>query len=814
MTKANESSNPRGVPNGQADAGQIPIYDSAPIGDISNTHDFGDGIYWVGSDEEDSFRCNPYLIVDGDEAVVIDPGGLHSAQAVLARIRKLIDPAQIRYIVCQHQDPDVCSALNMLRGVVAKDCQVVCHSRMSVLIKHLGAGFPFCEVDKRGWSIAFGKGRRLTFGHTPYLHSPGAIVSYDARSQTVFTSDIFGAVSKNWSLFADDSSFDGVETFHVAYMPSIEVLAHGLSVIRGMGTLQRIAPQHGSIIEGGLVERFLERMNKLEVGVWVEAAFAKQLEAQTQNLRIRRMVENAPLRLMAADERGTIVYVNPAALALFKGMEHLLPCPAEEILGKSFDIFHKEPAFQRKLLANPSANFPRTATMAFGDFYLQIQAFAFYDDAGALRGLGVAWEDLTEKRKVEEDLHKRVEILNALPTPVMALDTNFSITFMNPAGAGVLGKTPDQVVGKKCYDLFKTTHCHTPECRSAQAMKHREPRTGETVAQPPSGPLPIRYTGLPSFDRSGNVVGALEYIVDLTRDRETQSEVRQGAQAVTNVLSEVAELVRDLRNRSAEISDQASNVAVAAEELSTTMNVVACAAQQSQENTVSIAKATGEMTTTVGEIAENAERARGVAEDAVASVAIASSKVDELGRAANEISLVTETITEIAEQTKLLALNATIEAARAGEAGKGFAVVASEVKELAKQTNGATADIRNKIGAIQRASESTISEIGAISRVINEVNDFVGVIAAATEEQSATTREISDRLDAVTDAIRDMAANVMQAAEVTQVVTSNITTVSHSIGEIDTSTAKLGETVDTLGSTGRNLEEIVRKFDR
>ncbi len=69
-------------------------------------------------------------------------------------------------------------------------------------------------------------------------------------------------------------------------------------------------------------------------------------------------------------------------------------------------------------------------------------------------------------------------------------------------------------------------------------------------------------------------------------------------------------------------------------------------------------------------------------------------RVDELGIAANEISKVTEVITETSVQTNLLALNATIEAARAGEAGKGFAVVANEIKDLAKQTAQATLDIK------------------------------------------------------------------------------------------------------------------------
>ncbi len=183
----------------------------------------------------------------------------------------------------------------------------------------------------------------------------------------------------------------------------------------------------------------------------------------------------------------------------------------------------------------------------------------------------------------------------------------------------------------------------------------------------------------------------------------------------------------------------------------------------SRENLNTVVTASEQMSSTVGEIAENSELARQTTANAVIGADSAQKSVDNLGVAASEINKIIDVIVEIAEQTKLLALNATIEAARAGEAGKGFAVVAGEVKELAKQTNDATADIRKKISSMQLSTENTIQEITRISGIINDVDQIVSSIASSVEEQSVTTKEISKNICTVANVVSDMSDQTKDA---------------------------------------------------
>ncbi|MBN1547359.1 MAG: Cache 3/Cache 2 fusion domain-containing protein, partial [Syntrophaceae bacterium] len=140
--------------------------------------------------------------------------------------------------------------------------------------------------------------------------------------------------------------------------------------------------------------------------------------------------------------------------------------------------------------------------------------------------LGYAMINMVKNiREAIADSSQKVDFLNKIPTPVMVVDKEMTVQFMNPAGAGAVGKTPQECMGKKCFELFKTSHCNTAECRVARAMQQNGTFTGDTVANLPSGELPIRYTGAPLKDESGQIIGGLEFVVDISEENQAVKEV-------------------------------------------------------------------------------------------------------------------------------------------------------------------------------------------------------------------------------------------------------------------------------------------------
>ncbi|MCP4877503.1 MAG: MBL fold metallo-hydrolase [Gammaproteobacteria bacterium] len=233
-------------------------------------------IYWVGYfDKKSNLHCNPYLIIDEPDIIFIDPGSIPHFPIVMRKVLELVNPEDITYIVAQHQDPDVCGNLAVVEDIIGhNELQIVAHSYCIRLIRHLGLRSKFYPVDKHDYFLALKSGRRLEFMFTPYLHSPGAIVTYDTKTKSLFTSDIFAAISANWSLFAEGDFLSVMDPYHQIYMPSNRILKQCMERFDKMD-IERILPQHGSILEGEQIKLAIEHLKALPCGIDLfEEAFA------------------------------------------------------------------------------------------------------------------------------------------------------------------------------------------------------------------------------------------------------------------------------------------------------------------------------------------------------------------------------------------------------------------------------------------------------------------------------------------------------------------------------------------------------------
>lgn len=283
--------------------------------------------------------------------------------------------------------------------------------------------------------------------------------------------------------------------------------------------------------------------------------------------------------------------------------------------------------------------------------------------------------------------------------------------------------------------------------------------------------------------------------------------------ALSGTSTELALSAEDMTGGAEQSAAKADAVAAATEEMSVNMETVTMASEQAAQNVNVMATAMEEMSAAIQEIASNTAEASNMTHEAVGYAQSSTDKVNLLGKAAQEISKVTEVITEISEQTNLLALNATIEAARAGEAGKGFAVVANEIKELAKQTSAATSEIKNKIETIQSSTDETVNDISQISSVIDNVNEIVSTIASAVEEQSVTSNDMAGNVNEAANGISEVNENVSQASMVAGEIAKDIVEVSQVSKEAQLGSQRLQQSAENLKQIASTINTETGRFD-
>ena len=502
---------------------------------------------------------------------------------------------------------------------------------------------------------------------------------------------------------------------------------------------------------------------------------------------IESMLDNMPTNVLLADADLTLTYMNPASRKKLQELQQYLPLPVDQLTGKSIDIFHRNPPFQRGLLANPEKSLPHRASIQVGPETLDLLVSAVRDKTGKYLGPMVTWDVITEKLANEAEMIRVQNMMESIPINVLLANRDFELVYMNPASRNTLKKLEhllprpvDQLIGQK-IDIFHKQPEHQRRLLSdPNNLPHRAKiRLAEET---------LDLLVSPILDKNRAYIGPMVTWSIVTNQVRLADDFERDVRGVVEIVTASA----------SELQVSSRGMASVSKETARQAQVVASASDEATRNVETVASAAEELSSSIAEIARHVQDASRISGQAVQEANKTNHTIQELGESSQQIGQVVKVISSIAQQTNLLALNATIEAARAGEAGKGFAVVANEVKELARQTARATDEISQKVEAIQSATNVAISAIGSIGGIIGRINEISMTIASAVEQQSAATNEIS--------------RNVTEAARGTADVTNNIGGVSRAANEAGRGAGDILTAAESLTQEFERLDRVATEF--
>jgi diguanylate cyclase (GGDEF)-like protein len=236
--------------------------------DASGAVEIAPRVWWVGSNlSRDQPLGNVYLIEQGDQSVLIDPGSALIVDEVVRKVEAVVGLRNVRWLVCSQPDSDVTAALPALVSHgLHPEAAIITHGRSEASISHTGTSLPLWRVEEHHLRLEL-EDRTLRFVLIPYLHFAGAFCTYDQGSETLFSSDLFSGLAAGDSLYvSSDDYFDSIRTFHEHYVPSHEILVHALHQLREL-PIQLIAPRHGRVIPSRFVDPVFDLLENLECGI-------------------------------------------------------------------------------------------------------------------------------------------------------------------------------------------------------------------------------------------------------------------------------------------------------------------------------------------------------------------------------------------------------------------------------------------------------------------------------------------------------------------------------------------------------------------
>ncbi len=435
---------------------------------------------------------------------------------------------------------------------------------------------------------------------------------------------------------------------------------------------------------------------------------------------------------------------------------------------------------------------------------------------------------------VNQTIDTLVGHIDALPSPVMILNKDFEIQYVNQAGADTAGLTREELIDTDCRVSFPIEGFGTEKCACLKALAEGEMAGCEASARLGGKELTISYTGIPLTDDDGEIIGVLELIID-------QTEIKNAArQAEKNV---------EVAKKQAEFQDQeVERLIVSLEKLAKGDLSIVTADRETDEDTEQIGANFAKINTylnrcvtAIRALIDDAGDMTAAAVEGRLNHRVDTSKhggsfamiMEGLNRTLNAVVEPVEKALQVLQALEQGRLDTQMEGDYRGD----YAVI--------KETmNGTIHNIRSYIGEISGIlSEIAEGNLGisitadykgdfveikdSLNHIIVTLSQVMGEISDAAEQVNSGSRQVSDGSQTLSrgsalqaNSIEELTASIAEIAEQTKRNAANANQ-AHALANSVKEKAEGGNgqmrnmltSMDDINSSSANISKIIKVID-
>jgi len=257
----------------------------------------------------------------------------------------------------------------------------------------------------------------------------------------------------------------------------------------------------------------------------------KRAEQDLQNLQHynRGLIEASLDPLITFNQEGIVLDVNEATVQATGRTR-------EELIGTPFADYFTDPekAYKGVMLTFETGevrDYELVMKAKDGtETLVSYNASIYRDQTGTVVGaFGIA-RDITERKNAEIAMREgraELELIFQIAADAMCvIDADFNITNVNKTFIRMVSMDKDEIIGKKCYDVFSGELCHSKDCPLEKMKKGEEFVERESVKKRPGGKeIPVILNAA-RLDRNGKFAGIVEDFKDITERKAAEKEIR------------------------------------------------------------------------------------------------------------------------------------------------------------------------------------------------------------------------------------------------------------------------------------------------